>query len=204
MSRVEDFIASGILEQYVFGDLTIEESGDVEHMVTTHEAVRVALDAIEDTMETVARAVAVQPHPTVKPFLMATLDFMERIKAGEQPAVPPSLGPESKAEDYRAYLDRPDMVLPDDLDQFHARIIGHTPQEITAIVWIEEHAPKEQHDDEYEKFLILEGSCDIVIEGDEVHSLVAGDFLAIPLHKVHEVKVTSDGPCKLILQRTAA
>jgi hypothetical protein len=34
--------------------------------------------------------------------------------------------------------------------------------------------------------------------------LKAGDVLIIPLYKTHFVEVTSDIPCKLILQRAAA
>ncbi len=59
------------------------------------------------------------------------------------------------------------------------------------------------HTHELEKFLILEGTCDITIE-DEVYSLKAGDFLSIPLYNKHDVKVTSLNPCKAILQRIAA
>lgn len=59
------------------------------------------------------------------------------------------------------------------------------------------------HINELEKFLILEGTCDITIE-DEVYSLKAGDFLSIPLYKKHDVRITSLNPCKAILQRLAA
>jgi mannose-6-phosphate isomerase-like protein (cupin superfamily) len=59
------------------------------------------------------------------------------------------------------------------------------------------------HDNEFEKFLILEGSCTITIE-EEAHHLVPGDYLAIPLHKSHQVTITSEIPCKIILQRVAA
>ena len=74
---------------------------------------------------------------------------------------------------------------------------------ITAVIWIGQMAPDETHDDEHEKFLILEGTCDITV-GNDVHHLKAGDYFAIPLHKTHMVKVTSDVPCKAILQRIAA
>ena len=62
---------------------------------------------------------------------------------------------------------------------------------------------QEVHHDEYEKFLIVEGTCTITI-GDEVHNLVPGNFLSIPLYKNHTVTVTSLIPCKIILQRIAA
>ena len=64
-------------------------------------------------------------------------------------------------------------------------------------------APQEVHDNEYKKFLIVEGTCDIVI-GENAHSLVPGDVLEIPLHTTHFGRVTSSMPCKVILQRIAA
>ena len=98
---------------------------------------------------------------------------------------------------------RPEMSMPNDLDDIHARIICFTPEVTTAIVWIKDFAPGEVHTKEFEKFLIVEGTCDIIIE-QEINSLTPGDFMAIPLFKEHVVKVTSGVPCKVILQRVAA
>ena len=61
----------------------------------------------------------------------------------------------------------------------------------------------EIHTKEYERFLIIEGTCDIKI-GDDVFHLKAGDYKEIPLFIEHSLIVTSDIPCKVILQRVAA
>lgn len=92
------------------------------------------------------------------------------------------------------------MVLPPNADDIYARIIGYTPAATTAIVWIRDRTDYEVHKDEYERFLIVEGTCDI-IAGEETHSLMAGDFFAVPLHTPHMLTVTSPGPCKAVLQR---
>jgi quercetin dioxygenase-like cupin family protein len=68
---------------------------------------------------------------------------------------------------------------------------------------LKEGAPPEIHTDEHEKFLVVEGSCNFTI-GTDVHALQSGDYLSIPLHVHHEAKVTSDIPCKIILQRVKA
>jgi mannose-6-phosphate isomerase-like protein (cupin superfamily) len=112
------------------------------------------------------------------------------------------LNENSVVEDYAAWLNRNDMVLRDGED-LYAKIIGFTPETITAIAWIKDYSPHEVHDHEYEKFLIVEGTCNIIVD-DEVNELVPGDYFAIPLHKTHMVKVTSAIPCKVILQRVAA
>ena len=147
---------------------------------------------------------AITPDVTIKPFLIATIDYTERLQNGEAPTFPPLLHEGSSLSDYSEWLNRADLALPNGLnEEFHAKIIGYTPEATTAIIWLKHGAPIEVHENELERFMIVEGTCDIII-GEEVHQLAAGDFLAIPLHQPHSVKVTSAIPCKLILQRVAA
>ncbi|MBS1638065.1 MAG: cupin domain-containing protein [Bacteroidetes bacterium] len=203
MIDVFKFIESGILEMYVLDLASDAERRRVEQMADQYPVVRQEIKAIELSLEQLASQNARTPSPTIKPFLMATIDYTERLKNGETPSFPPELTEQAHISDYKDWLERADMTLPADFEEFHARIIGYTPEMITAIAWIKTMAPDETHDDEFEKFLILEGSCDIII-GDKTHSLVAGDYLSIPLHTEHRVVITSSIPCKVILQRVAA
>jgi mannose-6-phosphate isomerase-like protein (cupin superfamily) len=203
MDSVREYIESGILEMYVLGDVTADELHQVEQMALLHPEVAEEIETIAASLHAYARLNAVDPDPIVKPFLLATIDYSERIKNGEEMSFPPMLTEKSAIEDYAEWLNRKDIVIPEKLDDVHAKIIGYTPKMTTAIVWIKEMAPQEMHDDEIEKFLIVEGTCDIIIE-NEVHRLKAGDMLSIPLYKNHLVKVTSAIPCKVILQRVAA
>ncbi len=202
MLTSKQYIESGILEQYVLGTVTEEECQQVELMAATDVAIQKEIQNIELALEAYAVANAVEPSPVVKPFLMAIVDYTERLTNGEPASNPPLLSQNSKASDYAEWLNRPDMVSPQTEEVF-AKIIGYTPTVVTAIVWLKDYAPHEVHDDEYERFFIVEGTCDIIV-ADEVHSLIPGDFFAIPLHKTHMVKVTSILPCKVILQRVAA
>lgn len=200
---IKEYILSGILEQYVLGTISKEESLKVEQVAAMHSEVRKEIEEISKAIEQYAMANAVEPSWEIKPFLMATIDYMQRMENGETATFPPALTETSQMSDYAMWLDRDDMILPTDADDYFAKIIGYTPQQKTAIVWIKGTAPSEVHDDEYEKFLILEGTCNIIVENN-IYPLVPGDFFAIPLNKSHIVKVTSDIPCKVILQRIAA
>ncbi len=203
MKDLKTYIESGILEAYVLGSLSERENTEVFNLISTHPELQAEIEVISDTLERVAFAAALPPDPTIKPFLLATIDFTMRIQNGEIPTFPPTLNENSTIADYAEWIDRPDMVLKGELNDVFAKIIGYTPEQTTAIAWIKEMAPPEVHDNEYEKFLILEGTCDIQID-DEVHHLKAGDYLTIPLHANHFVTVTSSIPCKIILQRIAA
>jgi mannose-6-phosphate isomerase-like protein (cupin superfamily) len=202
MKSSKDYIDSGILMQYVLGNTSPRKSTDIEKMAATDSTIRLEIEAISEIMEAYAIANAVDPNPVLKPFLLATIDYTERMKSGEPASNPPMLNEHSVIEEYAEWLNRNDMVSRNAEDLF-AKIIGYTPAATTAIVWIKDYAPQEVHDDEYEKFLIVEGTCNIMVEED-MHTLIPGDYFAIPLHKKHSIKVTSFLPCKVILQRVAA
>lgn len=203
MKNIQEFIESGILEAYVLGNATLEETRLVEEMASSSATVSEEIAAIQEALQVFALANAVEPNPASKPLLLATIDYTERLKNGEPPSFPPQLHDNSRIADYDQWLSHPDMVAPPDFEHLYAKIIGYTPQAFTALVWVREMAPQEVHDNEYEKFLVVEGTCDIII-GDELHSLKPGSYLAIPLHASHHVTVTSACPCKIILQRIAA
>ena len=203
MENIKDYIESGILELYVLGVTNKKENEEIEKLASSNIEIREEIKHISTAIEDYAKQKAVAPDPTIKPFLMAMIDYTERLKNGEQPSFPPVLNETSKISDYDQWINRTDIKLPENFKDFHAKIIGYTPKVTTAIIWIKDMAPQEVHQHEFEKFLILEGTCNITI-ADEVHSLKAGDFLSIPLYKKHDVRITSSIPCKAILQRIAA
>ncbi|MEO6453790.1 MAG: cupin domain-containing protein [Ginsengibacter sp.] len=203
MKILKEYIESGILESYVLGLTNGAESAEVEKMSAAHSEISTEINIISATIERYAELNAVKPPITIKPFLLAIIDYTERLKNGEPDALPPILHKGSAIEDYADWLNAKAAVLPDDFNNLHARIIGYSKKVVTAIIWVKEFTPPEIHKNEFEKFLIVEGTCDITI-GKEVYNLVAGDMLSIPLHVIHNVKVTSEIPCKAILQRIAA
>lgn len=198
-----ELIQSGILELYILGLTSAEETREIEEMAAVHADVRDALNTLGNDLEQNLMEQAVEPPLLVKPFLMAILDYMGRMEAGEAPEAPPILGEHTKVSDYTRWLERPDMALPQESDGIFAKIIGYTPEAITAIAWLKDFAPDEVHDNQSERFFIIEGSCNIIINETEVYPLYPGDYLAIPLHAHHRVNVTSEVPCKVILQRVA-
>lgn len=203
MSKVEEYINSGILEMYVLGKTSLEETNDVNEMAHLYEEIRVEIEEITNTLLAYSANTLKKPSDGLRPFVLAVVDYTERLKSGEAVTEIPTLTHNSKVDDFKAWTERSDMFLPDDSGDMYAKIIGFTPQATTAISWVKTASPLEIHDNEYERFLILEGTCDVKIE-DQVHHLMAGDYLQIPLHKAHSLIVTSNIPCKFILQRVAA
>lgn len=200
---MSDYLNSGIIEAYVLGLATPSEVKEVEQMMVIHNEVHMAVEAFSKSLEQQAFRTKVIPDPIIKPMVLATINYISRLKNGEPFAFPPMLTDYSQISDYSEWLQREDFQIDNKADDVFARIISHTPEVTTAVVLIKNLAPSEQHNKEIEKFLIVEGSCEIIIE-QEVYPLKPGDFFEIPLFKSHMVKVTSDIRCKVILQRVAA
>jgi mannose-6-phosphate isomerase-like protein (cupin superfamily) len=202
MQTVDDFIKSGILELYVLGHTADHENAEVKRMCSAHPEVMEELERITESVISISSENTFTPNDTVKPLIMATVDYTERLRLGEVPGNPPILNSASKIDDYAEWLSRPDMVLASDADNIYIKLLAQTSEAISAIVWIKQNTPMEKHSVEHEKFLIVEGSCDIMVNGEK-NSLIPGDYFAIPLYADHEVLVTSDIPCKVVLQRVA-
>ncbi len=203
MKGLKNYIESGILELYALGMTSTEESAEVQEMAMLHEEIRTEIDRICEATEAYAQAHAIKPPVTIRPLLMASIDYAERLKNGEPVTEPPVLHNGSAIADYNFWLNSKDAVAPKDFENIYARLIGYTPEMTTAIVWAKHFTPPEIHINQIEKFLIVKGTCEIVI-GEKTHPLIPGDFLSIPLFISHHVKVTSMEPCVIILQRTAA
>lgn len=203
MKDPQAYIHSGILEEFVLGLTSDEENREVNAMALQHPQVQAEINAITASLMVYGECMAPEPDPTIKPMVMAIVDYTERLKGGEAPVSVPDLTEHSRISDFEEWINRKDMVLSEDFDQVYARLIGYEPHKMTALLWLKHGSPEEVHDAQYEKFLILEGTCDITIDG-EVHSLKSGDYLQIPLYKKHHVRVTSLTPCKAVLQRMAA
>jgi anti-sigma-K factor RskA len=62
----EEYIESGLLELYAAGALSVIEQQEVERMAATYPAVRAALNALMEDMETYASLHAVQPDASLR------------------------------------------------------------------------------------------------------------------------------------------
>lgn len=203
MNKIQEYINSGILELYVLGITTPEENIEITQLAKKNSKIRDEIDAITKALQLYSEENVPEVSPATKAMLMATIDYQERLKNGEEYTLAPLLNKKSKIEDFKTWLERPNMQHTEDYEALDAKIISASPEVTTLIVWLKYGAPPEVHDKEFEHFLIVEGTCTITI-GNKKQNLIPGDYLAIPLFIDHDVEVTSTIPCKVILQRVAA
>jgi mannose-6-phosphate isomerase-like protein (cupin superfamily) len=203
--EVKTYIESGILELYVMGNCSESEMLEVTRMAALHPEILQEIERIESDVLLAFTQEQNVPRADVKALVMASIDYSQRLANGETPQNPPLLSIHSKAHDYSEWLSRADLnVLPEADNEVYGRIIGHNEVATTLIAWLKTGSAFEVHEAQLERFLILEGSCKIEYANGETHHLKTNDFLEIPLFMGHTLTVTSDVPCKVILQRVAA
>lgn len=72
--KAEEYIATGILESYVLGELSPEERKEVERMAIQHPEIGVELSQLQQAMEGYVLSESVLPRSEVKTKLFASLE----------------------------------------------------------------------------------------------------------------------------------
>jgi len=191
---IQEYINSGIIEDYCLGVLDDEAMQQVAAIATLHPAIQEKIDAYESTLKNYAGKTATPP--ALKHKLLAIIDNLaaeETITADNIPLI----NKYSNADNWLQFV-KP--LLPATLNG--PFIIHDLPATLNAerfIFWTNEDLPDETHRHVKESILVLQGSCRCYI-GDTVYELTSGDFLSIPLHIPHNVEILN-GPVMAVIQR---
>ena len=72
--NIKEYIASGILEQYLLGALSSQEEKEVETMMAKHPEVRQEIFLLSDTLEKIALKSAIKPPQGLKDSILKEID----------------------------------------------------------------------------------------------------------------------------------
>ena len=203
MKDLKAYMESGILELYVLDALTDAERLEVQDKVANHPEIAAEVEALESALLGQVVTEAIAPPAAIEDALEKEWTRLETEEKEKMKEIPRILSHTSSIEDYKPWLDDPNIKPPSEYENVFFIPIHESERGMTVVVWMKEGSPEEVHHEYIEKFLIVEGTCEIRVV-DTVHTLNPGDYISIPLHLHHEVKVTSDIPCKIVLQRLAA
>lgn len=198
----DELIASSLLMDFVLGECTETEQLDVELAAAHFPSVAEELEILRSIHAQLMVSGAVMPPAASKDRFSA---FMEQaaMPADGWSLVMPPLNPASKPSDFAAWVDRvnPESIHPE--ANLNAFPIDANRDMLTLFVVLKEGLETETHLFDVEKFLVLEGSCYVEMHAEKVF-LNPGDYFSVPKFTPHTVVVTSDTPCKLIVQQIAA
>ncbi|MFT5819413.1 MAG: mannose-6-phosphate isomerase-like protein (cupin superfamily) [Crocinitomix sp.] len=187
--NIKNYIESGVLEEYVLGNLSVDERLKVEICAAEHSAIKTEIAAIELSFENFATAHSDSRAQHFKENIVKTIDAENGLQL-----MPPPVNETSKIENYTFWLN---SVLEGDYEEMHMEVIYQSELETTVIAWVKNGEAIHTHTEYTERFLIAEGTCTATI-GDITKDYGLGDYIEFPLHVPHSYIVTSDCPMKVV------
>jgi mannose-6-phosphate isomerase-like protein (cupin superfamily) len=180
---IKEYIESGVLEEYCLGLLNEADRSFLIQMAMLYPEIKEELIAVELAMEQLASTNALKPGHGIKQRILNTLGFGDD-KFDHFPTV-------TKDADYKTWLKNLAHLIPSELSEdFYCEIIRKDDHIKQMLVVTKSDVPEEDHDDYLESFFILNGHCECTV-GDKTVDLFAGDYLEIPLHIKHNIKIIS-------------
>ncbi len=180
--NIQEYIESGVLEEYCMGALPEEEQSFVIQMSLLYPEVKQELTHIELALEKLANANAVAPSAALKHSILTSLGFVDGLDLENLPTI-------NKDADHQLWLEALKHLIPaetnEDLFCYELRNNNLITQ---TLVVSKVNIPVETHEDVIESFLILKGICECTV-GNEVFRLSTGDFIEIPLHINHDIRI---------------
>ena len=186
--NVQEYIASGILQEYCLGSLTEEEKAVVDHNCYLFPEIKKALETCEAAIQT----------PVPGPLKQTIWNLLENINREEKGLE--ALPVLNRFSERDTWLQMVQPFLPGVLEDQFIRVIRDDAQCTQMILWSRIDIPEEEHHELQECFMVLEGECECYV-GDDVFRLGAGGYLEIPLHTPHSVKILSS-TVLAVVQRT--
>lgn len=182
--NIQEYIESGILEQYCLNVLNEQERADVLKNCSLYPEIKQELTAIEISFENLFRSQSIAPDKKLKDQILAKLGFANTVTLQNLPLI-------DAYSNYSDWLAAVEHLIPaEPFEPFFAEVLRQDEKATQTLVITQLNAPEETHVDRMESFLILKGHCTCTV-GNETFTLQAGDFLEIPLHVKHDIKIDS-------------
>lgn len=140
--------------------------------------------AAEHVLSQLCQLNVVDPVPALKQKILSRLGFAgEELKLDQLP-------PTSRYSNHLSWIKAISPLLPATVEDIFMQEIRRDERIIQSLVVSKVNVPEEIHEEYAESFFILKGRCACTI-GGKVFELSAGDYLDIPLHVPHDVRLLS-------------
>lgn len=195
---VQDFLQSGLIETYCLGFTNREEELLVQQMAAAYPEVEEEIKKLRESFSGFLHNRKIDPSPAVKKTVMKTIYIQQSALKKEW--VPLMQEP----TDFNRYYEvaRSNQLVPPAVpyDNIFARELPSTKEVINFAIWAKHGHEEETHDNMKEYIAILEGSCDMYMNG-KITAYTKGQVIAINPHTPHHAVVTSQDPMFALVQR---
>lgn len=196
--KLQDFLASGIIENFCLGFSSDEESKLVKKMAAAYPEVQQELDEVRTSLHLILKRAEIKPARSVK---MAVMKSIYSQQASIEPGFVPLLDTVNNFDSIYAALAANDIHWPtENFDNLYAQELPSTREIINFAVWVKNGHEEEMHTDRNEFIAVLEGSCEMVMQSGRT-KYGKGDIINIPINVPHSAEITSAEPMFALVQR---
>lgn len=196
--NVQEYIDTGILEQYCLCMLDGDELLEVEALRSQYPQISAEIRSIESSLEQHATKFAQEPPTELKEDIWGTLHNLNKERHMDLTDLPVI----NKFTDHKAWLGIVRPLIPPQLKEDRiVHMLRESDKVVQMLIVSKTHFDDEVHVKEHESFIILEGECECTV-GDNVFRLRPGGYTEIPLHTSHDVRVLTPS-VTAIVQRIA-
>jgi mannose-6-phosphate isomerase-like protein (cupin superfamily) len=196
---IKEYIYSGVLEEYCLGMLDEEQSAFVIEMSLLYPEVKRELDSIQTAFEYFAQDNAIEVNPRVRANIINALEhgFSDTaLNINNLPEI-------KKTSDLEAWINFVEPFMPVVVEDIYMHILHADDKIKQTLVVSRIDVREESHSDVFESLLILHGECACTI-GDKTIQMEAGDYIDIPLHTDHDVKILSPYVVAIVQHKAVA
>lgn len=181
---VQKYIESGVLEQYCLGHLDEADQAYLIQMTMLYPEIKAELTAVELAFEELSAISAVEPANNLKQNILTTLGLGTELNINDLPVL-------SHSTDPGPWLAAFAHLIPDEpTEDLTVNVIRHDAIVQQMLMTGNTDVPEEEHGEFYESLFVLKGRCECMV-GDELFALGAGDFIEIPLHVKHDIRLVT-------------
>jgi mannose-6-phosphate isomerase-like protein (cupin superfamily) len=196
---IKEYIYSGVLEEYCLGMLDEEQSAFVIEMSLLYPEVKRELDSIQTAFEYFAQDNAIEVNPRVRTNIINALEhgFSDTaLNINNLPEI-------KKTSDLEAWINFVEPFMPVVVEDIYMHILHADDKIKQTLVVSRIDVREESHSDVFESLLILHGECACTI-GDTTIQMEAGDYIDIPLHTDHDVRILSPYVVAIVQHKAVA
>lgn len=193
-----EFIQSGIIETYCLGFTGNEENILVEKMAVDYPEVREEIERVRASFNQFLQKRKIQPSSSVKTAVMNTIYSQQAsLKKEWVPLM-------HEATDFTRYHQSAtanQLKYPEEpFENIYVQELPSTREVINFAVWAKSGHEEEAHYDRNEYIAILDGSCDMYMEG-KITAYKKGEIIPIMAGIPHHAIITSAQPMFALVQR---
>lgn len=197
--NIEEILSSGVIEMYCLGLASDDEKKFIEDLASKNKTIREEIASVNEALRLYALASEKSPASSLKNKILDAIKNSETIIA-----FPPRITLDSDVSEWMKYITENNISAPKNFEVAHIVDLPGNEKQSTYVAWAKKGAViEEEHSDEDEYLLMINGYCSVTIDG-VIGYYKEGDVVFIPNGCLHRAEALSDGIMMLVGQRIAA